>query len=130
MNARRTVMELILSNHPAECLTCSSNGHCELQKIAHDLGIREIRYKGEMSTFTIDRSPSIVRNMNKCIMCRRCETMCNTIQTVGALTAVNRGFKTPPYPLLLNGIWPEIYLFVLAGQRASVCPVDRRRERT
>ena len=80
MNARRTVMELILSNHPAECLTCSSNGHCELQKIAHDLGIREIRYKGEMSTFTIDRSPSIVRNMNKCIMCRRCETMCNTIQ--------------------------------------------------
>lgn len=59
MNARRTVMELILSNHPAECLTCSSNGHCELQKIAHDLGIREIRYKGEMSTFTIDRSPSI-----------------------------------------------------------------------
>lgn len=93
MNARKTVMELILSNHPAECLTCSSNGHCELQAIAHDLGIREIRYKGEMSTFQIDRSPSIVRNMNKCIMCRRCETMCNNIQTVGALTAVNRGFN-------------------------------------
>ena len=73
MNARKTVMELILSNHPAECLTCSSNGHCELQAIAHDLGIREIRYKGEMSTFQIDRSPSIVRNMNKCIMCRRCD---------------------------------------------------------
>lgn len=70
MNARKTVMELILSNHPSGCLTCSSNGYCELQTIAHDLGIREIRYQGEQSTFEIDRSPSIVRNMNKCIMCR------------------------------------------------------------
>ena len=57
------------------------------------MGIREIRYQGEQSTFEIDRSPSIVRNMNKCIMRRRCETMCNNIQTVGALTAVNRGFN-------------------------------------
>lgn len=112
-------MELILSNHPAECLTCSSNGHCELQKIAHDLGIREIRYKGEMSTFTIDRSPSIVRNMNKCIMCRRCETMCNTIQTVGALTAVNRGL-TRPYRLLLNGIWPEVPVRIVDNAYPSV----------
>ena len=119
MNARRTVMELILSNHPAECLTCSSNGHCELQKIAHDPGIREIRYKGEMSTFTIDRSPSIVRNMNKCIMCRRCETMCNTIQTVGALTAVNRGFNAP-YRQLSNGIWPEVPVLIVDNAYPSV----------
>ena len=122
MNARRTVMELILSNHPAECLTCSSNGHCELQKIAHDLGIREIRYKGEMSTFTIDRSPSIVRNMNKCIMCRRCETMCNTIQTVGALTAVNRGFNAAVSTAFERDMAGSTCSY--CGQCVSVCPVN------
>lgn len=93
MNARQTVMELILSNHPNECLICSKNGYCDLQTVAHDLGIRQIRYKGEMSTFTPDVSLSIIRNMDKCIMCRRCETACNTIQSVGALSAVNRGFE-------------------------------------
>ena len=122
MNARKTVMELILSNHPAECLTCSSNGHCELQAIAHDLGIREIRYKGEMSTFQIDRSPSIVRNMNKCIMCRRCETMCNNIQTVGALTAVNRGFNAAVSTAFERDIAGSTCSY--CGQCVSVCPVN------
>ena len=122
MNARKTVMELILSNHPAECLTCSSNGHCELQTIAHDLGIREIRYKGEMSTFQIDRSPSIVRNMNKCIMCRRCETMCNNIQTVGALTAVNRGFNAAVSTAFERDIAGSTCSY--CGQCVSVCPVN------
>ena len=122
MNARKTVMELILSNHPPECLTCSSNGHCELQNIAHDLGIREIRYKGEMSTFVIDRSPSIVRNMNKCIMCRRCETMCNTIQTVGALTAVNRGFNAAVSTAFERDIAGSTCSY--CGQCVSVCPVN------
>lgn len=122
MNARKTVMELILSNHPAECLTCSSNGHCELQTIAHDLGIRQIRYKGEMSTFTIDRSASMVRNMNKCIMCRRCETMCNTIQTVGALTAVNRGFNAAVSTAFERDIAGSTCSY--CGQCVSVCPVN------
>ena len=122
MNARKTVMELILSNHPAECLTCSSNGHCELQKVAHDLGIRQIRYKGEMSTFTIDRSASMVRNMNKCIMCRRCEKMCNTIQTVGALTAVNRGFNAAVSTAFERDIAGSTCSY--CGQCVSVCPVN------
>lgn len=122
MNARRTVMELILSNHPAECLTCSSNGHCELQNIAHDLGIRQIRYTGEQSTFTIDRSPSIVRNMNKCIMCRRCETMCNSIQTVGALTAVNRGFNAAVSTAFERDMAGSTCSY--CGQCVSVCPVN------
>lgn len=122
MNARKTVMELILSNHPPECLTCSSNGHCELQKIAHDLGIREIRYKGEMSVFKIDRSPSIVRNMNKCIMCRRCETMCNKIQTVGALTAVNRGFNAAVSTAFETDMAGSTCSY--CGQCVSVCPVN------
>lgn len=122
MNARKTVMELLLSNHPAECLTCSSNGYCELQRVAHDLGIREIRYKGEMSTFAIDRSPSIVRNMNKCIMCRRCETMCNSIQTVGALTAVNRGFNAAVSTAFERDIAGSTCSY--CGQCVSVCPVN------
>lgn len=122
MNARKTVMELILSNHPAECLTCSSNGHCELQNIAHDLGIRQIRYTGQQSTFAIDRSPSIVRNMNKCIMCRRCETMCNSIQTVGALTAVNRGFNAAVSTAFERDIAGSTCSY--CGQCVSVCPVN------
>ena len=122
INARKTVMELILSNHPAECLTCSSNGHCELQNIAHDLGIREIRYKGEMSTFKIDRSPAIVRNLNKCIMCRRCETMCESIQTVGALTAVNRGFNAAVSTAFERDIAGSTCSY--CGQCVSVCPVN------
>ena len=122
INARKTVMELILSNHPGECLTCSSNGHCDLQETAKDLGIREIRYKGEMSTFAIDRSPSIVRNMNKCIMCRRCETMCNSIQTVGALTAVNRGFNAAVSTAFERDIAGSTCSY--CGQCVSVCPVN------
>lgn len=122
INARKTVMELLLSNHPAECLTCSSNGHCELQDLAHSLGIRQIRYKGEMSEFEIDRSPSIVRNPNKCIMCRRCETMCNTIQTVGALTAVNRGFHAAVSTAFERDIAGSTCSY--CGQCVSVCPVN------
>ena len=122
MNARKTVMELLLSNHPAECLTCSSNGYCELQRLAHELGVRQIRYKGEMSNFEIDRSPSLVRNMNKCIMCRRCETMCNSIQTVGALTAVNRGFQAAVSTAFERDIAGSTCSY--CGQCVSVCPVN------
>ncbi len=120
MNARRTVMELILSNHPAECLTCSKNGYCDLQKVAHDLGIREIRYRGEESVFVPDRSPAIVRDMNKCIMCRRCETACNTIQTVGALTAVNRGFRAVVATAFGRDMAGSTCSY--CGQCVSVCP--------
>ena len=122
MNARKTVMELLLSNHPAECLTCSSNGYCELQRLAHELGVRQIRYKGEMSNFEIDRSPSLVRNMNKCIMCRRCETMCKSIQTVGALTAVNRGFQAAVSTAFERDIAGSTCSY--CGQCVSVCPVN------
>ena len=72
INARRTVVELILSDHPTDCLTCSKSGQCELQKLAQNLGIRDIPFKGQQSTYRKDMSPSIVRDMDKCIMCRRC----------------------------------------------------------
>lgn len=120
INARQTVMELILSNHPNDCLTCTKNGHCELQSVAQDLGIREIRYRGETTKYQKDMSVSIVRDMDKCIMCRRCETACNEIQTVGALSAVNRGFPAVVSTAFNAPI--ETTNCINCGQCVAVCP--------
>lgn len=120
LNARRTVMELILSNHPNECLTCSKNGYCDLQTVAHDLGIRKISYPGEMSKFKLDVSPAIVRNMDKCIACRRCEEVCNTIQSVGALSAINRGFEAVVGTAFCRDISGSNCTY--CGQCVAVCP--------
>ena len=98
INARRTVLELIISDHPFDCLVCAKSGQCELQHLAIQLGIREIPYKGEQSTYRKDTSPSIIRDIDKCILCRRCEMMCNQVQTVGALSAINRGFMSVVAP--------------------------------
>ena len=79
--ARKAVVELLLSNHPADCLTCVRSGNCELQTMAQQMGIREIRFEGEKSTFPIDdRSVAIVRDPNKCILCRRCVATCQKVQ--------------------------------------------------
>jgi NADP-reducing hydrogenase subunit HndD len=81
LNARRTVMEFILSDHPKDCLVCSKSGNCELQNMSHRLGIREIpgQEYAATSTYRKDTSPSIIRDLDKCIMCRRCEMMCNEV---------------------------------------------------
>lgn len=120
LNARKTVMELILSDHPFDCLVCAKNGKCDLQKMAQDLGIREIHYKGEQSTYRKDTSPSIIRDVDKCIMCRRCETMCNTVQTVGALSAVNRGFMAVVAPAFEQDLVKSTCTY--CGQCVAVCP--------
>src|SRR3990172_2367522 len=92
LNARKIAVELLMSDHPKDCLVCAKSGECDLQDVAEKFGIREIRYEGAMSTYRKDSSPSIIRDMDKCIMCRRCETMCNDVQTCGILTALNRRF--------------------------------------
>lgn len=122
INARRTVMELILSDHPKDCLTCPKSGRCELQDIAIKLGIREIpgQEYAEMSTYKKDFSPSIIRDVDKCIMCRRCETMCNEVQTVGALSAVNRGFMAVVAPAFEQDL--EKSPCTYCGQCVAVCP--------
>src|SRR5512136_446700 len=86
LNARKTVLELMLSDHPKDCLVCSKSGECELQKVAEKFAMREVAYEGVMSTYRKDYSPSIIRDMDKCIMCRRCETMCNEVQTCRVLS--------------------------------------------
>ena len=121
INARRTVVELILSDHPTDCLTCAKSGQCELQKLAQNLGIREIPYKGEQSTYRVDMSPSIIRDVDKCIMCRRCENVCNNIQSVGALSAVNRGFNAVVAPAFEQDMVDSPC--VMCGQCVQVCPV-------
>ena len=120
LNARRTVLELILSDHPAECLTCAKSGSCELQNMAIQLGVRELPYQGEQSTYRKDTSPAIIRDVDKCIMCRRCEMMCNDVQTVGALSAVNRGFMAVVAPAFEMNL--EKSPCTYCGQCVSVCP--------
>lgn len=95
LSARRKLLELLLSNHPFDCLICAKSTDCELQALAWEFGINTQRYHGEKSVFPIDKtSQALKRDPEKCIMCRRCETMCNEVQTVGALTAFGRGFNT------------------------------------
>ncbi|NLA48988.1 MAG: 4Fe-4S dicluster domain-containing protein [Bacteroidales bacterium] len=122
LNARRTVMEFILSDHPKDCLVCAKSGNCDLQSMAHHLGIREIPGEeiAEMSTYRKDTSPSIIRDLDKCIMCRRCEMMCNTLQTVGALSAVNRGFMATVAPAFEQNL--EHSTCTYCGQCVAVCP--------
>ena len=122
MNARRTVMEFILSDHPKDCLICPKSGHCDLQDMANRLGIREIpgHEIAEMSTYRKDTSPSIIRDLDKCIMCRRCEMMCNEVQTVGALSAVNRGFMAVVAPAFEQNL--EYSPCTYCGQCVAVCP--------
>ncbi len=121
IKARRTVVELLLSNHPQDCLICDKNGDCELQKIAADLGVREIKFQGERSNLGIDdSSKSIVKNLDKCILCRRCETMCNEVQTVGVLSGVNRGFGTVVGTFFDAPMHESDCTF--CGQCVAVCP--------
>jgi len=121
INARKTVLELMLSDHPNDCLQCPKNGKCELQSLAADMGIREIPFKGEQSSYPIELSPSIVRDANKCIMCRRCESVCHEYQSVGAIGAVERGF-----PAVVSTAFGAKLIdtnCVFCGQCIAVCPV-------
>ncbi len=121
IEARRTMLELLLSDHPKSCLTCAKNLDCDLQGLAADLGVREIPFEGEESQYEKDTSSfSIVRDPNKCIMCRRCETMCNEVQTVGVYSAVGRGFATVVKPAFE---WPmHKTSCTFCGQCLAVCP--------
>lgn len=121
LNARRTVVELILSDHPNDCLQCEKNGDCELQALAKRLGIKEIPFKGTQSTYKKDCTLSVERDMDKCVMCRRCETMCNKIQSVGALSAINRGFNAVVSPAFEEHLGDSSC--VNCGQCVQVCPV-------
>lgn len=129
LHARKMVLELMLSDHPKDCLVCTKLGDCELLEMAERFGIRqvEIGKEGAQSTYPVDSGIAIVRDMGKCIMCRRCETMCNKVQSVGALSAINRGFDA------VIGTAFELELAetvcTYCGQCVAVCPTGALTEK-
>ncbi len=125
--ARKVLYELMLSDHPADCLHCDRNQNCEFQKIGEILQVKTSRFEGKRSKdFVDDTSPSVVRDTNKCILCRRCVTMCNEIQGVGALNAQNRGFSTEIGPGENSRLGTAVCSY--CGQCTTVCPVNALHE--
>jgi NADH-quinone oxidoreductase subunit G len=121
ISARRTNVELLLSNHPSDCLVCQKNLDCELQSLASHLNIREIHYEGEKMNYPKDDSSlALIKDPNKCVMCRRCETMCNEVQTCGILSAVDRGFNVVVSPAFHLDMVNTSCTF--CGQCVAVCP--------
>ncbi len=120
--ARRTVVELLLSEHEGDCQTCERNDDCELQALARELGIRGIRYAGEKAKRKPDTSTAgLERDPAKCVLCRRCVTVCNEVQGVGALQPQGRGFKTVVGPAFSHDL--ADVTCVQCGQCSAVCPV-------
>ncbi|HHY91657.1 MAG TPA: 2Fe-2S iron-sulfur cluster binding domain-containing protein, partial [Clostridiales bacterium] len=128
-DARKATVELILSNHNRECLTCYRNRNCELQKLSEELGIGEIPFEGAKTEATIDDiSYSIVRDSSKCILCGRCVSVCKKVQQIGILDFMNRGFNTkvgPAFDVSMADA-PCIY----CGQCIVACPVAALREKS
>lgn len=120
--ARKLNLELILSNHDRSCLTCIRNTNCELQSLSKKLGVNEIRFEGENIKYSIDNaSPAIVRDPNKCVLCRRCVAVCSEVQNVFAIGMVNRGFKTMVAPSFGRSLKDSPC--ISCGQCIEVCPV-------
>ena len=127
--ARKTLLQLVLSNHDKRCLTCIRSQSCELQKLCRDLGVEDGEaFAGTMNQYDIDdASLSIVRDNNKCIVCRRCVAACDKVQKIGVIGATQRGFKTTiasPWNLKLAEM-----ACVNCGQCVTVCPVGALHEK-
>ncbi|HZJ77959.1 MAG TPA: NADH-dependent [FeFe] hydrogenase, group A6 [Clostridia bacterium] len=124
--ARKVLYELLLSDHSKDCLNCKRNLSCELQELGKTLGVGETRFEGERFERPIDVSVSIVRDLSKCVLCRRCVTVCNEIQDTGILNAQNRGFKTVIGPAMDLPLGDVNCTF--CGQCTVVCPVGALKE--
>lgn len=121
ITARRMSVELLLSNHPKDCLMCPKNMECDLQKLAADLCVRDIKWEGERINYELDKSSkAIVKDVNKCVMCRKCEVMCNEVQTCGILSGVNRGFTSFVGPAFNMDMKETSCTY--CGQCVAVCP--------
>ena len=127
LRARKTVAELILSDHPNDCLTCPKCDDCELQRLVARFNIRKMTYKGEQSVRKKEQTAAISRNMDKCVLCRRCESVCHQVQSVGVLGAVRRGFETTIAPTF-DKMFAETDC-TYCGQCVAVCPTGALTER-
>ncbi len=129
LKARRTIIELMVANHPQDCLVCHRSGTCELATLAQELGARPKQYTGMKKDQLLDiSSPAIWRDPNKCILCGRCVTMCHQIQGVGAIDFIDRGFRTQVAPGFCAGL--NVSGCTYCGQCVRVCPTGALMERS
>ena len=128
MESRRTTLDLILSNHHRDCLICSRSGNCELQALTVKFNVQHIEYPGEMTEHKIDdKSPAIVRDFNKCILCRRCVAACKNVQGIGAIDCINRGFESCISTVGDNSLDDVNCTF--CGQCIEACPTGALKEK-
>jgi len=121
-DARKFVVEMLLSEHDGDCKTCLRNEDCELKQLAAEMGITDLRFEGERAARLIDDStPALVRDSGKCIKCRRCVTVCNEIQGVGSLFPQGRGFHSTIGPAFATNL--DSVACVQCGQCGAICPV-------
>lgn len=127
--ARRTSVELLLSNHSKNCQQCSKNGNCELLHVAQITGARDDMYEGTKTPTTIDElTPSIIRDTSKCILCGRCVERCKNVQGIGILGFENRGFRTIVGPAYNRSMAQSPCM--LCGQCVNVCPTGALAEKS
>ncbi len=127
LKARKTILELLLASHPDDCLYCSRNGQCELQKLARELGVQDRRFVHRQKSFPLDiSSPSIVRDADKCILCGRCVRVCEEVQGVGAIDFIGRGCDTQIGTAFKRGL--NTSTCVNCGQCIAVCPTGALRD--
>lgn len=127
MAARKAIVELLLANHPDDCLYCVRNNNCELQKLAASFGVRERSYKGNKNQYKVDSSsPSIVRDPAKCILCGRCVRVCEEIQGVSAIDFSGRGSCATVCTAFDQGL--NVSSCINCGQCVMVCPTGALRE--
>ncbi len=128
IEARKTIIELLLADHPDDCLYCERNNNCELQKLAEELGVRQRRYNGAKNDYHLDTSsPAIMRDPAKCILCGKCIRVCEEIQGVSAIDFTGRGCHTIVAPSFRSSL--NISSCVNCGQCVNVCPTGALVER-
>jgi len=126
--ARRFVLELLLSDHPKDCMTCEMCGACELQDLAYEYGIKQTPFVGEQHRYGLDdRDPFIQRDLEKCILCRRCVRACSEIQVVDAIGIIYRGFRSKVATAFDTRLQDSVCIF--CGQCVSVCPTGALTEK-
>jgi iron-only hydrogenase group A len=129
MKARRSIVELMVANHPQDCLVCDRSGSCELADLTREVGARPRQYAGMKKDQHLDiSSPAISRDPNKCVLCGRCVTMCHQIQGIGAIDFTDRGFRTQVGPGFSAGL--NVSGCTYCGQCVRVCPTGALMERS